>query len=349
MKNELSHILLDLLLKPSRRFYRHLIVQAIIVFITLSNLLYAPYAFWGERLPFWFVPLAGLNVLVYINTYLLVPRMLLNGKARLYFLSVLGLLVFSILLSLIGYVAAAQHSVTVKESLFILLSAIPEVTVLLAGITASLLFRHCLENKQRIQELQTATMEVELANLKNQINPHFLFNMLNNANVLIRKNPAEASQILYKLEDLLRYQINDSSREHVSLSSEIRFLNDFLNLEKIRRDKFTFTLAREGEIETVNLPPLLFIPFVENAVKHNFDSENPSYVHLSFIVCDKRLEFMCENSKPIKTSFDSTTEKVGGIGLANIQRRLELLYPNRYQLKINEIEYTYSVKLYLDL
>lgn len=336
MKNELSHILLDLLLKPSRRFYRHLIVQAIIVFITLSNLLYAPYAFWGERLPFWFVPLAGLNVLVYINTYLLVPRMLLNGKARLYFLSVLGLLVFSILLSLIGYVAAAQHSVTVKESLFILLSAIPEVTVLLAGITASLLFRHCLENKQRIQELQTATMEVELANLKNQINPHFLFNMLNNANILAEEDSDKSSRLLKKLNSLLKYQISDSSKNSVSLKDDIDFLHDYLELEKTRRGSFDYTVKEEGNCDIL-VPPLLFIPFVENAVKHN--PESNSYVNLSFRITNGRLHFECENPKP-RLFHD---KKIGGIGLANVKRRLALLFGTDYNLSLCDEKEKYTV------
>lgn len=79
---------------------------------------------------------------------------------------------------------------------------------------------------------------------------------------------------------MLRYQINDSSRERVSLASDIRFLNDYLNLEKIRRDNFQFTLRQEGEVDSIWIQPLLFIPFVENAVKHSFDSEYSSYVHV---------------------------------------------------------------------
>lgn len=152
--------------------------------------------------------------------------------------------------------------------------------------------------------------------------------------------------ILFKLEDLLRYQMNDSSRENVSLSSDIRFLNDYLNLGKIRRDKFEYTLIQEGDIDSVWLPPLLFIPFVENAVKHNSDSENPSYVHVSFKVCDAHLEFQCENSKPVIVKEKG---RVGGIGLANIRRRLTLLYPGHYLLERKETKENYTVILYLDL
>ena len=161
--------------------------------------------------------------------------------------------------------------------------------------------------------------------------------MLNNANVLIKRNPEEASKVLFKLEDLLRYQINDSSRERVSLASDIRFLNDYLNLEKIRRDNFQFTLRQEGEVDSIWIQPLLFIPFVENAVKHSFDSEHSSYVHVFFKVDAHRLDFRCENSKPAVAVQQG---KVGGIGLANIQRRLGLLYPehlswNKKKMKIS--------------
>lgn len=159
--------------------------------------------------------------------------------------------------------------------------------------------------------------------------------MLNNANVLIKRNPEEASKVLFKLEDLLRYQINDSSRERVSLASDIRFLNDYLNLEKIRRDNFQFTMEEHGETDSIWVQPLLFIPFVENAVKHSFDSEHPSYVHVSFKVDNDRLEFRCENSTP---EVAVSKGKVGGIGLVNIQRRLGLLYPGRYELKQIENE-----------
>lgn len=214
-----------------------------------------------------------------------------------------------------------------------------------AGSAAISLFTHWLRHNLRIDQLESTTLQSELKFLKSQINPHFLFNMLNNANVLIKRNPEEASKVLFKLEDLLRYQINDSSRERVALASDIRFLNDYLNLEKIRRDHFQFTMEQEGDIDSIWIQPLLFIPFVENAVKHSFDSEHPSSVHLSFKVEENRLEFRCENTMPAV----AVSNKVGGIGLANIQRRLGLLYPDRYELEQIENENRYMVTLCITL
>lgn len=336
MKNKLSHLLLDLLLKPSMRFYRHLIIQAIIVLIILSNLLYQHYAFWGERTPLWFISFLLFNTLFYTNAYWLVPRMLLKGKPRLYFLSISGLLLFMILVGMLGYIIAAPHSVTVKEALLVLPSCIPENVMFLVGVTALLLFSHCIEHKQRIQELQTATMEVELANLKNQINPHFLFNMLNNANILAEENADKSSRLLKKLNSLLRYQISDGSKSSVSLRDDIAFLHDYLELEKTRRGRFDYTVKKEGDCD-IQIPPLLFIPFVENAVKHNPESD--SYVNLSFRVVDGRLHFECENPKP--RLFYS--KRIGGIGLANVKRRLDLLFGTSYNLNLSDEKEKYTV------
>ncbi len=336
MTDNTRYILPNLLLEPSFRFYRHLAVQVVIVFIALSNLLYEPYQFWTERLSFWFVTLAVSNVVVYVNIYLFVPRMLLKGKARQYALSVVSLFIFLILINLIGYMTFTQHDVVLKEVLFILISSIPGNAIFLAGVTALLLLRHCMENKQRIQELQTATMEVELANLKNQINPHFLFNMLNNANILATEDTEQSSHMPSKLNALLRYQIEGSSKKSVSLSQDIDFLNDYLELEKTRRGRFNYTVKKEGNCD-IEIPPLLFIPFVENAVKHNPESD--SYVNLTFRITDGRLYFECTNPKPQLFH----TKKIGGIGLANVKKRLNLLFGTDYSLNLNDEKEKYTV------
>jgi len=170
--------------------------------------------------------------------------------------------------------------------------------------------------------------------------------MLNNSILLIKKKRTEAASVLFKLEDLLRYQLKDSTEETVSLSSDIRFLDDFLNLEKLRRDDFVYTISCEGAIDQVMLPPLLFIPFVENAVKHSQDSDLGSFVHLSFVKYGNKLSFSCENSVPQEVV---PSGRPGGLGLKNIQRRLELLFPDNYRLDIIASETTYKVNLELNI
>ena len=197
---------------------------------------------------------------------------------------------------------------------------------------------------KQVVEMETVNKDIEFQALQAQINPHFLFNMLNNANILVKDAPDEASQILEKLDNLLRYQLNDSTRREVFLTADIQFLTSFLELEKVRRDHFEYTIFQEGNMENICIPPLLFIPFVENAVKHNLDSDNLSYVHLYFSVHNKQLTFRCENSKP-----RVPVKREGGIGLANVKRRLDLLYESRYTLQIEDKETTYNVNLHLNL
>ncbi|MCD8165977.1 MAG: histidine kinase, partial [Bacteroides sp.] len=286
---------------------------------------------------------------IYINLYILTPRFLIREKLILYLLTLFVLIlivIFVVVLSQLLFYDLPSETVEGLPVWFNILSSILTVGMLLGGISTLVMLKSWIITNQRIDELQSNTLRSELRYLKNQINPHFLFNMLNNANVLIRKNPEEASRVLFKLEDLLRYQISDSSKEEVPLHSEIRSLSDFLNLEKIRRDQFGYTLAKEGDIDKVHLPPLLFIPFVENAVKYSFDGEYPSQVIIRFSVWNNRLLFQCENTLP-QTPVEKG--KVGGIGLSNIRRRLELLYPENYKLETQETENKYRVTLQINL
>lgn len=343
----------NFLLAPQYRVARHLFLQFVVFLITVNILWNVPIRplSLSQRLLGWAIYFISIDVVFYINLYWLFPRFLLKGRLMTYAFGVFFVSLAIIIAVAVFQIFTVEVTTTAvhSELIPILINAISGVLALgftIAGMSAILLLRHWILYNQRVDELQSATLHSELRFLKNQINPHFLFNMLNNANVLIRKNPAEASQVLFKLEDLLRYQMNDNFREHVPLRSDIRFLNDYLNLEKIRRDHFDYSITEEGEIDAIQLPALLFIPFVENAVKHNFDSEHPSYVHLFFKVDNDRLEFRCENSKPTVAIAKS---RVGGIGLTNIRRRLELLYSGRYLLEVAETENQYTVTLKLNL
>src|SRR5690606_2380624 len=167
-------------------------------------------------------------------------------------------------------------------------------------------------------------------NLQHQINPHFLFNMLNNANIMATEDSAKSAGMLSRLNELLRYQVNAGAMESVSLAADIAFLGDYLELEKMRRDRFGYTIQQEGDMD-VDVPPLLFIPFVENAVKHN--PENGSEVDIVFRMTGRTLYFECRNPKA-RRKLRSTAG--GGIGLANVRRRLDLLCKQRYNLRIDD-------------
>ncbi|SEM81288.1 Histidine kinase [Mucilaginibacter gossypiicola] len=282
--------------------------------------------------------------LLYVNMYWLVPKFLFKDNY-------MGYCLWNIILFGLAHIAGFYtrrliasyfgQVVTPKEqSNWVAFYLV--FTVLMGASAAVKLFQRWIIDSQRINELETATIQSELENLKKQINPHFLFNTLNNANVLIYKDPEKASEVLMKLSDLLRYQLYDSTRGKIFLSSDIHFLEDFLNLEKIRRDNFDFTITMEGGLQGVEVPPLLFITFIENAVKHNNDAEERSFVHVLFAFKGKELNFHCINSKPripVKRSVS------GGLGLSNVKRRLELIYPERHELWITDNTETFNVHL----
>ena len=285
--------------------------------------------------------------LVYSNMYILVPKFLLKNHYIKYGLSVLGVIAISILIHLIGqkiYTSEVRLNPEKGNISFLPFSIV--IIVIICASAAIKLFQRWMLDTQLINELERSKTLTELEQLKNQINPHFLFNMLNNANVLTKKDPEKASQVLMKLSDLLRYQLYDSSRDKVLLTSDIHFLEDFLNLEKVRRDNFDYMISKEGNLSGVFIPPLLFISFVENAVKHNNDSEKSSYVNLFFDVRNNELYFKCINSKPILKAVKTNS---GGLGLVNVKRRLELLFPETHTLNIENNSEKYSVTLIIKL
>ena len=325
---------LKLLIFPKYRLFRHLLL---IVFIGIVMYNSSP------EIEEPTLTLVLFLLLFYINMYLLVPKLLFKNKYILYCLTIIGVIVVSAKIYLIGcYLIGSDSNI---EGLNIpLLSTL--ILVLVAASSSIKLFQKWMVDKQLIYELEKSKTSTELEQLKNQISPHFLFNMLNNAYVLTKKDPEKASHVLVKLSDLLRYQLYDSARDKVLLTSDIRFLEDFLSLEKVRRDNFDFVISKEGNLSGVQIPPLLFISFVENAVKHNNDSAKSSYVNLFFDIRNNEIFFKCNNSKPILKAVNTNS---GGLGLVNIKRRLDLLFPGSHILKIEDNPETYCVTLTIKL
>jgi hypothetical protein len=290
--------------------------------------------------------------LLYIMILVLIPKLLFRGKI---FLFAVYFIVFSSLIYLLVYYADQWFLVPVDNpqkpflqhvemSVLSWIGFSAVAAVMLAAVVGLCIFKKWINDVQRMYELQQVNMRSELAQLKSQLNPHFLFNTLNNVNVLTQTNPQKASQVLLGLSDLLRYQLYESNQENILLSKDIGFINNLLALEKIRKNDFTYEVKVEGNANNIKLPPFLFMPFVENAVKHGASSVGHCYINVLFHVNEKQLHFRAENSKPpVKANLP------GGLGLRNISRRLELLYPGRHDLKITDTKEKYIVNLTLPI
>lgn len=299
-----------------------------------------------------YVPLI---LMFYININLLVPLFFFKGRYVIYFILVILLVVLS--LNLISYIlnilfpkniAATQMDTYGRrfyESIIILIPILLVTTMIK-------LFQRWMKDSQRIAELNSIAFNMELNELRNQINPHFLFNMLNGIKSLVRIDPDKAGLVIMKLSEFLRYQLYENNDEYTLLKSEINFLTNFLDLEKLRRENLRVEINSQSDNQTIGsifIPPNLFTTFVENAVKHSVDiNDEESFVRVTILIRDNILYFDCVNS--IDPNFKlSTMGKSNGLGLVNIKRRLELLYGGEYSLDIVSTKTKYEIKLVLPL
>jgi LytS/YehU family sensor histidine kinase len=207
-----------------------------------------------------------------------------------------------------------------------------------------------LKGQNQKQELRNETLQSELKFLKSQINPHFLFNTLNSLYALTLKKSDLAPEIVLRLSEMMRYMLYECNEKQVPLEKEVNYLMNYLELEKLRHgNKLDVKLNISGQINHQKIAPLMFIPFVENSFKHGVSHHiAKGFVNINIEAEDQQLDLTIENSKN-PTMPSTSLKKSGGIGLANIKRRLELLYPNQYQLNISEQPNTYSVTLKINL
>ncbi len=201
-------------------------------------------------------------------------------------------------------------------------------------------------NYKRQMELESQNLQSELALLRNQINPHFLFNTLNNIDSMVYKVAPQASDAIVKLSELMRYMLYDANADVVRLSQEIQHLCSFIDLQKMRLKNHDVHLSVNVETDQLKVAPMLFIPFVENAFKHGHWSEDTFSVQVNLSGSAEELVFKTTNQyDPAKVDHK---DKAGGIGLSNVRRRLELLYPDRHSLEITRENGQFVVELRLN-
>lgn len=286
-------------------------------------------------------------IMVYLNFYVLIPKFFLKGKYIEY--GLLSLLTLVINIGLVTFDDFGDIGMEFEDGTFLTffdIVILPFVmTMTLLGTAVSIkLFKNYIVDQRYISDLKSANLETELAYLKDQINPHSLFNALNNIYVQSQVRPVEASESILLLSELLRYQLYDCAKPKVYLKDEINYLNTYLKLDALRKNKATINFTVNGIPDRQMVAPFLFIPFIENAVKHGMSSENESQILIQLDILENNIQFMVKNTIPkIKNKVVQ-----GGIGLKNVQRRLNLLYPDRHQITISDHGETYEVRLVLE-
>ena len=186
-------------------------------------------------------------------------------------------------------------------------------------------------------------MSTELKFLRTQIQPHFFFNTLNNLYALTLEKSDVAPEVVLKLSDIMQYILYDVKEPYIKLYDEINYIQNYLDLEKLRYgDRVSSKIKISGDIENIKVPPLLFLPFIENCFKHGSKENELIEVRIAFeVLKDKMLKFKVENN--FNEIYEST--KKHGIGIKNVKRRLELLFKNKFKLKITNKKNNYIVSL----
>ncbi|RAV30316.1 sensor histidine kinase [Sinomicrobium soli] len=336
-EDTLELYLVKILIQNKYRIYRHLIgvVFLFLMFISLQSI---------EEYNIYRLGISLLIILgvFYTNIYVLLPALLYRKKYFKYLVSVVLLLLTSLVVSEIIDVFFVDPDAPQPQLsfLFIFLAYTVLLSPFIFVSTGIKIFQKWIKYDNRMKELEKNTVEMELKALRNQINPHFIFNTLNNLNYMIMKDQEKASVILSKLSGFLSHHLHENHQKYISLASEIRFIHDHLDLESIRRDYFTFEVTPPKETD-IEIPTNIFSVFVENAIKHSLDPDVASYVRVSFEKTGDMLVFNCINTK----SSNLPVKNHKGVGLKNVKRRLELIYLDHYTLKTTNSEHIYSVEL----
>jgi sensor histidine kinase YesM len=319
---------------------------------------------WSVLLSFFLVPVyfSGLSARVlyaivsfliyisafYINTVFILPRYVKNRKVinllASWLLMILVYTVISILLHRIFHLFERGGKLGLEVVNTFLVNFF-WVSIFLGVSTAYQSIIDWFKNERIKQQLENQHLKTELAFLKSQINPHFLFNTLNNIYILAYKQSDQTAEAILKLSEMMRYMLYESSNDFVLVQKEIDIIRQLISLQQLRtKEPLCFELQTTGPGEQSKIAPLILVSFVENIFKHGVLNErnDPAVVHLD--IEDNNLTFDSRN-KINRQAKDNTR----GIGLPNVKRRLELLYPGRYDFKITNNETHYSIHLKLQL
>ena len=201
------------------------------------------------------------------------------------------------------------------------------------------------DDHKRLAALEKQNLEQQLEYLRYQINPHFFMNTLNNIHALVDIDPAKAQETILELSTMMRFVLYEGDKRGVSLTKEMEFIRTYIKLMQLRyTEKVKITLDLPQETPDRQLPPLILITFIENAFKHGVSYQRESFIEVKMKVVDDRLQFTCRNSKA-----DVPNQEKGGVGLANVRKRLNLLFEHQYTLQIDDTPDVYSVELVIPL
>lgn len=290
-----------------------------------------------------------LAVVIYTNLLVIIPKLNHQKNYGMLIMLLLTTLVFYVVVKNFHDVYLYGHILNNPERQGFFHNSFYNFSIVifyLAFATTLHLSKQWYLQKELIRKIELEKLNTELEYLKAQINPHFLFNSLNTVFFQIDKQNTTARETLSKFSDMLRYQLYECNRKEIAVEKEIQCLKNYVELQRLRKDEhydiqFTFS----EELKNFTVPPLLLLPFIENAFKHvSHFTDRKNIITIDLKKSGNQFELVVFNTKDPKP-----TPGNGGIGLKNVQRRLELLYPTRHDLKITEQPEAFRAQLTLTL
>lgn len=291
-------------------------------------------------------------IIAYLNYFFFLPRFLERKRWFQYlaefivpFIIIVALRVFVQRYIIDGYTHQERYF---YSSTFVVQTAV--ITLFITIFISLLRFvSEWFEMEAIKKEVETEKLTAELNFLKTQINPHFLFNTLNNLYYLAYSKSENTTEVISKLSQVMRYMIYDANHERVLLEKEIEYMQNYIGLERLRlNNQIPINFDIKGNTMGVEIAPLILITFLENAFKHGVTSNNPeAWVNISIRVENDRLHYSVENSKAKNALQDNGGKS--GIGLTNVRRRLELVYPAKHTLKVEDTAHRYYIELQITL
>jgi len=301
-------------------------------------------------------------LIFYLNFFFLIPRLLFKQKKLTYYFSAALLIAVLYLANMqVNRIINDQPGFQPQKVEFDKLKKefkfIPKhpwrldvynfifTSVLISGFSIGLrMAGRYNENEKQRKEMEKEMLNSELAFLKNQISPHFFFNTLNNIYSLIEINAADAQKAILQLSKMMRYMLYESEQGNTLLSKEIEFMRNYVELMKLRlTNKVDLQVRFPEKFDDFSIPPLLFIPFIENAFKHGVSYREASFINILLTADHREIHFECRNSAG--SGKEDNPKENSGIGLENVRKRLTLLFPEKHKLDIYQTGETFTVKL----
>lgn len=292
------------------------------------------------------------SIAVYVNLFILFPRYLAVQKYWHYILFLCLVIMVIVPLECVAlYYSISHDHITLQSFLNKSINSIFILTFFVASSSSIYkIINDWFTHQREKVDLQAQTLKSELKYLKSQVNPHFLFNTLNSLYALTLKKSDLAPEIVLRLSEMMRYMLYECNEKVVPLDKEINYIKNYLELEKLRHgDKFKINFELDGEPTGLRIAPLMFMPFIENAFKHGLNSQIQSgYVNINMNINNENIRLTVDNSNPPAMPA-MRQRRSGGVGLVNIERRLQLIYPGHHKLEIDKTPNSFHIKLYINL